>query len=113
MRAGLLRHRIEIQEQTQTEDAAGQPIRTWTTVFTRWGEISPLRGKEKVEAEQVKSKTNVKIRLRYCAVLTTEYRLKHGGKFYNIESIVNVGEREIMHEIDAVEVADEGAELET
>lgn len=113
MRAGLLRHRIEIQEQTQTPDAAGQPIRTWSTVFTRWGSIEPLRGQERVEAEQVKSKTTVKIQLRYCAVLTTEYRLKHGGKFYNIDSIVNVGEREIMHEINAVEVADEGAESET
>ncbi len=113
MRAGLLRHRIEIQEQTQTADAGGQLIRTWSTVFTRWGEILPLRGKEKVEAEQIKSKTTVKIRLRYCAALTTEYRLKHIGKFYNIESLINVGEREIIHEINAIEVEDEGAESET
>lgn len=112
MRTGLLRHRIEIQEQAQTRDAGNQVIRKWSTVFTRWGEILPLRGQERVEAEQVKSKTTVKIRLRYCAALTTQHRLKHGGKFYNIESVINVGEREIIHEINAVEVDEEGSELE-
>lgn len=35
-----LRHRVQLQKETSTQDAAGQPIQAWTTYRTCWADVS-------------------------------------------------------------------------
>ena len=48
MRAGRLRHRLNLQESTETRNAHGEAIITWATSYTVWGAVEPLSGSEAV-----------------------------------------------------------------
>ena len=105
VQAGKYRHRIQLQQATETRDATGGVTRTWTTIVTRWAEILPLRGDERFAAAQTEAATNVKIRIRYYSAIDTTWRIywPENGKYYNIESIVNIGERNFAMEINCIE----------
>ena len=104
MQAGRLRHRIELQQAVESRDNTGGVTRVWSTIVTRWGDIIPLRGQEKFDAAQTESKTTVKIRIRYHSTIDTTWRIKWGDRIYNINGIVNAGERNYMLEMDCIEV---------
>lgn len=93
MRAGQLRHRLEIQAATETRDAAGAVVQTWVTQTTRWAAIEPLRGQELFSARMVDPKTTDRIRLRHYAPLTTSHRFKLGARVFNILERLNKDER--------------------
>lgn len=95
MRAGKLRHRVEIQAVTEARDGHGGITRTWTTVVNRWAAIEPLSGQERFSAQQVNPELTHQVRLRYWSGLTPKHRFKHGSRYLSILSIVNVGERNI------------------
>ncbi len=103
MRAGLLRHRIVIQGVTETRDAVGGVSRSWATDATRWGSIEPVRGRELLESDSVRGDVTHKIRFRYYSGLTPTNRLTHGGRTFEIVSVLNPGERDIMTEVLAKE----------
>jgi len=65
MRAGRLRHRLRLQQPTETRGADGSFSRGWSTVATVWGGVEVLRGKEFFEAHQMNSETVYRIVLRY------------------------------------------------
>lgn len=75
MRAGDLRHRVEIQEPSDSRDAHGGITRTWNTVATRWARIEPLSGRELFQAQQVEARTRVRITMRPYAALTETHRI--------------------------------------
>lgn len=95
MRAGKLQNRIEVQVATETRDEHGGVTETWDTVVKRWVDIRPLHGRELMLAQQVNSQVTLQVRMRYDKglTLTSGYRLKHGDRILNIESIVDVKEQ--------------------
>jgi len=107
MQAGRLRHRIQLQRATELKDDSGGVVRTWTTITPRWGDILPARGSERFDAAKTEAQTNVKIRIRNHGTIDPTWRIKFGDKIYNINSVVNVGERNFMTEIDCIEVLKE------
>ena len=93
MRAGRLRHRVTIERNTNsTPNDNGQVKPNWQTVYTRWAAIRPLRGKEYEEAHQMKAIETHEITLRYVPI-TRKDRIRYGSRIFNIESVINVGER--------------------
>ena len=106
MQAGRLRHRVELQQPTESRDVSGGVTRIWLTIVTRWADIIPLRGQERFDAAKVEAQTNVKFRLRYYQPINQKWRIKWGDRIYNINAIINAGERNFMLEIDAIEVLD-------
>ena len=104
MRAGRMRHRVELQQAGETRDPTGGVARGWSTVVSRWAEIIPLRGQEKFDASQMEAQTNVKIRIRYHSGIDATWRIKHGSTIYNIKSVINYGEQNYGQEIEAMEV---------
>jgi len=92
MRAGRLRHRLTIQQQTETRDSYGAAIITWSDVATVWGAIEPLSGQELFAQQQVQPETKVRIVLRYRAI-DPSYRIVHDGKYYNITEVIDHGLR--------------------
>lgn len=71
MRNGKLRHRIALQRQSTTQDAAGHPAQTWTTFATRRASIQPLNGREYLKASGEGSDVSTRIRMRYDATVAT------------------------------------------
>jgi len=78
MRAGKLRHRVQIQERVETKDAHGGITESWSTVVTRYASIEPLSGRELFEAQKASSEATVRIKMRYYSGLTTKHRLVFG-----------------------------------
>lgn len=106
MKAGTLRHRVEIQSADSTADELNQVIieeGDWTTVDFRWADIKPLRSREMDHLNSIYSDVSHRIRIRQYD-LTDEYRIKYGSRIFNIESVINVDERNKESELIVKEV---------
>lgn len=96
MRAGRLRHRIVLQSPTRTRDSTGGFTTTWTNEATVWAAIEPLSGREFFEIKQIQAETSVRVIIRHRDGITTDWRISHGGKFYDITGVINESERDRM-----------------
>ena len=105
MRAGRLRHTVEIQRATEAADATGQMIKTWSTIATRKAEIIPLSGDEYMDAQQIQSKVTHRVTMRYYDGLTSVDRLYWAAEevTLNVEGTHQTGQRKTMLELLCVE----------
>lgn len=87
MQAGRLRHRVTLQQGTETLGAAGDVSRTWTDVATVWGEVRPMSGREREIAGQLQSEETHTVRIRYRADVTPQMRLSWGGGTLHVVSV--------------------------
>lgn len=77
MRAGALRHRMQLQAPTHTRDSHGQKVITWpvgSTYATVWAAITDLSGRELEHAQQIHATATVLARIRYRSDVTAEHR---------------------------------------
>ncbi len=95
MRAGELRHKIEIQTATNTVDNFMGVTDTWATTYTVWAAIYPLRGSELMSAMQLEGAVTFRIRIRYRSDITPANRIKFGDRFFDIQHVLNIDERNI------------------
>ncbi len=93
MGAGAYRHRITLQQATETRDSLGGTVQAWATFATVWAAIEPLSGRELLQAQQVQAEVTHRVRLRYMNGVTAELRVLFGTRYFNILSAVNVQER--------------------
>ena len=94
MRAGPLRHRVEIQQATESADAHNQAVQSWATVASRWAQIRPATGREVLDGQAPAADVSHEITLRhYSRTLTPKFRLKLGTRVFNVVSAVNFDER--------------------
>jgi len=94
---GKKRHRLSVQSLSQSSGSEGGLVDTWTTVFTRWASIRPLRGDERFVSEQEHGQLSHEIRMRYdenTSTITNKHRLLKGSRIFDIQSYINVFERE-------------------
>lgn len=87
MRAGNLRHKINIEALTTTTDAYGGDVTTWSATLANLpASYEPLNGKEFFAADRINSKTVARFRIRYVAGITSAMRVNYGGRLFNIDS---------------------------
>ena len=93
--AGLLRNRIEIQEQSSTQDEFGGLPADWDTILTADAAINPLAGKVDVISGTVRDETTHEIRMRYYAPISSykNKRIKYGERIFLITQVLNDNER--------------------
>ena len=108
MRAGILRHTIAIQEQTDTSDGMLGFTVGWTTVSGMGSvpaAIWPLRGQERVDALKLEYVEPRRIRIRYRPGITTKNRIywSDKSKTFNIISINNMDEKNVLLEMICTE----------
>lgn len=91
MKAGELRHRVTIQQNTPTRDSYGDVIDSWGTVVTVWAAIEPRTGREQFVggAAQTYAEGTVDIRIRYRTGITQSMRVVRGSEIYNIQAVLN------------------------
>ncbi|MDT4809462.1 putative phage head-tail adaptor [compost metagenome] len=85
MRAGRLRHRVDIQDKVSTQDPqTGEMVDSWATVWPSVpAEIAPLSVKEFIAAQAIQSDLSARITIRYRAGLLPTMRILHNGRIYN------------------------------
>lgn len=95
MQAGRLRHLVEIQNYTLTQDSAGDEIKDYAAFATLHAEIRTLRGRELYAAQQDYAEAEVRISCRYVAGVTEKMRVSHNGIYYDILNVDDVDLRHI------------------
>ena len=96
MKGGKLRHKITIETPAETQNSIGEPIPAWSTHTTRSASVEPLQGRELYRAKQVDSEVSIRFRLRHDSLtgaITTKMRVSWDSRLFDIESIINVNER--------------------
>jgi len=89
MRAGALRHIIEIEVNTPTRDAYGGLVDVWTVHKRVWAQVGPLGGTELLRSDQLTAKTTHRIIIRYLGSVTEQMRVKFEGRYFNIKNVMH------------------------
>lgn len=93
MRAGQLRHRLVLQNPSTapSADAMGGFEYKYEDDEEVWGAIWPLRGSERIAADQMNSDIDCQIRIRYTSVVTSKTRIQLGDTttYFDIRSVIN------------------------
>lgn len=90
---GKLRHRLRIREAEREALGGGSYEVYWATLARVWGEITPLRGDQRVMAMGQRSLVTHRIRIRWrddvrAAMLVTDSK----GRRFTIHAVLHVGE---------------------
>ena len=93
MRGGPMRHRITIEAPVETQAADGSILQSWETFAEAWASIEPLIGKEYFAQQREQAVVSHKIRMRYQPGITHKMRVAWESRLFEIESVLNVGER--------------------
>ena len=108
MRAGRLRHRLQIQAPpaVPTRDSTGAEVEVWQDVAEVWGSREPYSGREYWAAAQVHTETSHRIGLRYRSDITSVMRIVDyccGSLVLNIRAVLDREGRKRELEIVATE----------
>lgn len=85
LKAGRLRHRVDIQSRSNVQDpVTGEITTTWVNTWTAVpAAVEPLSAREFIAAQAVQSMVTARITLRYRAGLDASMRIVHNGTIYN------------------------------
>ena len=90
MSAGKYRRRVTFQQRVNTTDSFGQSSVAWTDLFTLWAAVEPLSGREILAAGAERAEDMYRIVIRYRTGITTQMRIKYGGKVFDITSETDI-----------------------
>lgn len=87
MRAGDLRHPIEIQRLTEVRDPSsgefGEPA--WQSFANTWASVEPLSAKDLIAAKAAQSEATGRMVIRYRQDVLPTMRIIYRGEVYSIE----------------------------
>lgn len=89
---GQMRSQMAIEKATETTDATGAVVQTWSEIGLVWAYIRPLSGRELSDARQVEADVTHEVRMRYRSDLTARMRLTFRGRTLEILGLVNIDE---------------------
>lgn len=107
MRAGLLRHRVTLQQPGGSTDAYGETVASWTDVGHAWAAIKPISAAETLQSQRQIGEVTHTVRMRWDASArpTAQMRIKlRDGRILNIVGAMNADERNRMVELLCREV---------
>lgn len=82
--AGKLRHKVTIQRQAQSRDAASGDVKvSWLTHAEVWAAVEPVSVREFIAGQSKQSQITARITVRYRDDLTASMRILHRGRIYN------------------------------
>ena len=94
MRNGGLRHRVQLQARSTSDDAAGGQANVWTTTCWLWAQISPSGGLEREAGGAFRGKIIHNVKMRYRPDITAASRLVfRGNRYFNVVNVTDVDER--------------------
>lgn len=102
MRIGPLRHRVTIQQMPGTQDAAGEPTKTWSNIASIpsvWADVRPASASERFVGggEQQQAIVTHNVTIRYRSDLNNRMRVVWNSINLDIEGITDPsGKREYL-----------------
>lgn len=93
MDAGLMRHKIHIQELRGTPNAYGEIVSTWETVATVRASINPLSGRDFIAALQEQAEVTHKVTIRYNQAVKASMRVQYGERVLDILHVIDTWEK--------------------
>lgn len=95
-RAGALDEPIEIQELILTQDAAGEPIKTYRRVANEYAAVGPISMPEAFMADRTLGGKLRNFTIRYLPWLGEKHRIVWRTQNYNVVSIIEVGRNDFL-----------------
>lgn len=92
IRAGRLRHRVELQSPTTTRSSTGSALVAYSTTATVWAAVEPLTGREYLASNQTQNEVTTRIVIRHYSGVVPSWRVVHGSKTYTVEAVINEDE---------------------
>lgn len=87
MLAQRLRHRVTIEQVTETRDEWGGVVESWATFADKVpAEVVPLSGREFIAAQAERAGVTTRITIRYLPSVDEGMRIVFSGRAYNIKS---------------------------
>lgn len=100
IKAGDLRHSIELQSEVQTPDGSGGVTREWQTYATPRAKITGLNGRERFEADRIESPVQYRAVIRFRDDVETRHRVLYNGRAHDIRAVIDIEERRKWLELD-------------
>jgi SPP1 family predicted phage head-tail adaptor len=93
MAAGKYRHRVTIEQKTETKNEFGTRVPSWVALATVWARVDTLNGNEKYVSARHLETASVVVEIRYRADITAAMRVVYGPRTLEISAVIDVGER--------------------
>ncbi|MBM4021297.1 MAG: head-tail adaptor protein [Planctomycetes bacterium] len=88
MDAGKLRERVTVQQASETRNALGETLQTWSTYSTIWASVEGVSSRESLLAGQQEIVISHRVRMRWLDGLTQNMRLRWRNRTLDIISIL-------------------------
>ena len=111
MRAGKLRHKLLIQTNTPSADSVtGEPVKSWATTWTAYGEIIAVTGGEKWLANTTSPDLThvINVRGHSSVDITPSMRILFGTRVFEILRAQNMSEIDKRWQIQCREIVEGG-----
>jgi SPP1 family predicted phage head-tail adaptor len=95
MRAGQLRHRVQLQRQRLADDLVGGDDVSFTHVATLWADVSTIGGREFWEAKKLVPELTHQVEIRYRADVAPGMRFTFRNAVLRIHAAPDPDERRI------------------
>lgn len=90
---GRMRERVVVQRATETRNAIGESVQTWSTFVERWASVDGLSSREVLQTGQQQTEVTHRVRMRYVEGLTQQMRISWRGRTLEITSLLEHGNR--------------------
>lgn len=91
--AGQLDRRITLQTFSETTDAFGQEVKSYSTLATVWAKVVERIGKESEEGDMIAATKKVEFMIRYRSDVNEEMRISYNSNIYKIKAIQSADAR--------------------
>lgn len=91
--AGQLDRRITLQTFSETTDAFGQELKSYSTLATVWAKVVERIGKESEEGDMIAATKKVEFMIRYRSDVNEEMRISYNSNIYKIKAIQSADAR--------------------
>lgn len=107
MDPGMLRRQVQLQSQSATPDAVGQPQQVWTTFLTAMAAIQSTAARESFQTGQFVAEVTHRITLRWpgeTVTLQGGQRVLYGARIFLVQTVENVRERDSLVHLMCLEI---------
>lgn len=105
MRSGTLKHKVIVQQGSESKDGHAEVKHTWIPFCSTHAELKPLRGTEFFALHEKNFDADYKAVLRYIPGITQNMRIKFGERIFKfVAPPINVDEANKTWEIMCKEV---------
>lgn len=104
MDIGKLRERVTVQQASESRNALGETVLSWSTFATVWASVDGVSAREALTAGQNEVSITHKVQMRFLAGMTQRMRLLWRGRILEIVSLLE-HENRSRHELICQETA--------